>query len=221
MRCGDDPLGDGPSGFNTYAGSSTHSPDSSEWGPIQVGGKTWSGVNFPNRRQRMKTPLLFGLLLAVLLPADAQSVGAQDSTQRPVPIEIAVIPSQSNTAIPHPSIVFDVRNVSAKCVVALSLNTEWRDSQGEVIQKGGVSTFRHTRDGRFQCLEQGETFHMPHGLRVPVDASGNPATCEVTVDFVIFDDGSTWGPGNRVEEKGRLLGKFQAFRETNAQNQSR
>ena len=111
------------------------------FGPIQVGGKIWSGVNFPNRRQRMKTTLLFGLLLAVLLPADAQSVGAQDSTQRPLPIEIAVIPSQSNTATPHPSIVFDVRNVSAKCVVALSLNTEWRDSQGEVIQKGGCLHF--------------------------------------------------------------------------------
>ena len=85
MRCGDDPLGDGPSGFNTYAGSSTHGLDSSEWGPIQVGGKTWSGVNFPlTGRQPHEDPPSFSVCYwQFCCPQTRKSVGAQDSTQRP------------------------------------------------------------------------------------------------------------------------------------------
>jgi hypothetical protein len=40
---------------------------------------------------------------------------------------------------------------------------------------------------------------------------------DATVDFVIFSDGSTWGPGNDLEQKGYLRGKFDAYKQMQIQ----
>ena len=51
-----------------------------------------------------------------------------------------------------------------------------------------------------------------------LDEHGNqPSNKDVTVDFVIFSDGSAWGPGNDLEQKGYLRGKFDAYKQMQIQ----
>jgi hypothetical protein len=99
--------------------------------------------------------------------------------------------------------------------VAISLSTKDRDSEGKVIATGGATFFRQ-HNSKFNCLEPGETFSSTN-LGSAIDASGNPAKTDVTLDFVIFGDGSTWGPGNDAEQKGYLRGKFDAYKHMQSQ----
>lgn len=75
---------------------------------------------------------------------------------------------------------------------------------------GNASVFRQ-RNGQFNCLDPGQTFSQ-NLLGSAIDASGRPASPEVSVDFVIFGDGSTWGPGHDLEQKGYLRGKFDTYK---------
>jgi hypothetical protein len=138
------------------------------------------------------------------------------------PLEVVTAPVENqivrdNATVTITKVAFDVRNVSTKCIVAISLSVRWKDSNGKSLGTGGISTFRH-KDAQFDCLQPNEIFHFKHSVgSVPLDESGNPAKTVATVDFVIFGDGSTWGPGDRAEEKGRLMGKFQAYRQLQSQ----
>jgi len=45
----------------------------------------------------------------------------------------------------------------------------------------------------------------------------NPRRRHDSVDFVIFSDGSTWRPGDDLEQKGYLRGKFDAYKQMQIQ----
>ncbi len=170
---------------------------------------------------------MFLLVVASMIlfpsPSLAQGNGEAASVESPPPVEVTLNPTERTTMQPGthstisvPAVAFDIQNLSAKCVVAVSLSVDWKNPEGKKVATGGLSTFRH-KGNQFDCLESGQVLHSPHlSMRVPIDASGSPDTANVTVDFVIFEDGSTWGPGKRVEEKGRLIGKFQAYKEAQA-----
>jgi hypothetical protein len=127
----------------------------------------------------------------------------------------------TNQSISVPELFFDIRNVSQKCVVGISLRTEDKDSEGKVMATGGATFFRQ-HDGKLSCLEPGQAFSELDRAN-SLDEKGNPPSKkDVTVDFVIFSDGSTWGSGNDLEQKGYLRGKFDAYKQmqfqTNKQN---
>lgn len=109
-----------------------------------------------------------------------------------------------------PEHAVDIRNASDKCVVAISLSIKEKDSEGKLVATGNASFFRQ-RDGQFNFLGPGQTFSQNLSGSA-IDTSGRPATPEVSVDFVIFRDGSTWGPGNDLEQKGYLRGKFDTYK---------
>jgi hypothetical protein len=142
----------------------------------------------------------------------------------PTPLEVTVTPAQkqvidtnTRSTIWVPGADLTIKNVSGRCVIAYSLKMEWKNSDGQIIVTGGETRFRHNK-AQFTCLDPGQSLGREGGpLRVPLDASGNPATASVTVDFVIFGDGSNWGPGNDAEQKGFLLGKYWAYKQLQSQ----
>ena len=163
---------------------------------------------------------LLGIASALLLPLCLQA--QSESTSSPSPLEVTVKPTGqqkqfvslfTHQSISVPELYFDIRNVSQKCVVGISLRTEDKDSEGKVMATGGATFFRQ-HDG---CLEPGRAFSESDRTN-SLDESGNPPSKkDVTVDFVIFSDGSTWGPGNDLEQKGYLRGKFDAYKQMQIQ----
>lgn len=163
---------------------------------------------------------LLGITSALLLSISL--LAQSESTSGPSPLEVSVKTTGqqrllvSNQSIPVPELSFDIRNVSQKCIVGISLRTEDKDSEGKVMATGGATFFRQ-RDGKFSCLEPGQAFSELDRSNV-LDEHGNPsAKNDVIVDFVIFSDGSTWGTGYDLEQKGYLRGKFDAYRQMQSQ----
>jgi hypothetical protein len=162
---------------------------------------------------------LLGIASALLLPISLQA--QSDSTSGPAPLEVTVKPTGqqrqfvslfTNQSVSVPELSFEIRNVSQKCVVGISLRTEDKDSEGKVIATGGVTIFRQ-HGGQLGCLEPGQALRELDRSNA-LDEHGNPSSKkDVTVDFVIFNDGSTWGPGNDLEQKGYLRGKFDAYKQ--------
>jgi hypothetical protein len=167
------------------------------------------------------------LIAALALPIS--SFAQSDPTPNPPPLEISltttgqqhqIVLPDTQTSVFVPEIAVHLQNVSAKCVVAISLNVQFKNAEGKPDASGSSAIFRQ-RNGQFNCLDSGQTFtEVLHADSI--DASGNPERREVTLDFVIFGDGSTWGPGEKAEQKGYLLGMFHAYKQMQSQkgNQS-
>jgi hypothetical protein len=118
--------------------------------------------------------------------------------------------SAPTIAVEAPELSVDIRNISDKCVVAIGLSLLYKDSLGKLGPTGYVSILRQ-QNGQFNCLERGQTDnHIISGDAF--DESLRPMTPEVSVDFVIFGDGSTRGPGNNLEQKGYLRGRFDTYK---------
>jgi hypothetical protein len=163
---------------------------------------------------------LLGIASALLLPISLQA--QSESTSSPSPLEVTVtrtgqqkqfVSPFTNQSISVPELSINIRNVSQKCVVGISLRTEDKDSEGKAMATGGATVFRQ-HNGKVSCLEPGQAFSELDRTN-SLDEYGNPSSKkDVTVDFVVFSDGSTWGPGNDSEQKGYLRGKFDAFKPT-------
>mgnify|MGYP003694331519 CR=1 FL=1 len=83
---------------------------------------------------------------------------------------------------------------------------------------GGV-TFVVSTDGKSSiALNQGRAFSELVRSN-SLDEHGNPPSKkDVTVDFVVFSDGSTWGPGKRLESRrATCAGKFDAYKQMQIQ----
>jgi hypothetical protein len=85
---------------------------------------------------------LLGIASAFLLPISLQA--QSDSASSPSPLEVTVKPSGqqkqlvspfTNQSISVPELFFDIRNVSQKCVVGISLRNEDKDSEGKVMAR--------------------------------------------------------------------------------------
>ena len=166
---------------------------------------------------------LLGIALVLLLPIFLQA--QTEATSSPSPVDVTVRPTgqrrqfvspYTNQTISVPEISFDIRNVSQKCIVGISLRTEDKDSEGKVMAIGGATFFRQYA-GTLSCLEPGQAFSELDRTN-SLDEHGNPPSKkDVAVDFVIFTDGSTWGPGNDLEQRGYLRGKFDAYKQMQIQ----
>jgi hypothetical protein len=165
---------------------------------------------------------LCGIASALLLPI---SLPAQ-SAQGPIPLVLTVTPAETQmvdvkTHLPTsvPSVAVDIRNASEKRVLAISLTMEHRNAEGKVVATGGATFFRQ-HNGEFNCLAPGQAFSS-RNLGSATDASGNSSKTTISLDSVIFDDGSEWGPGNDAEQKGFLLGKYEAYKQIQSQTGQR
>jgi len=107
---------------------------------------------------------LLGIASALLLPFSLQA--QSESTSSPSPLEVTIKPTGqqkqfvslfTHQTISVPELYFDIRNVSRKCVVGISLRAEDKDSEGKVMATGGATFFRQ-HEGKLSCLEPGQAF---------------------------------------------------------------
>jgi hypothetical protein len=184
----------------------------------------------------MSRRTLSGIALVLLTAVSAKAQFSQETpTPGPTPLEVSLKPTgqqrqqlvrdpHSSTSAPSisvriPELSVVIRNISDKCVIAVGVSLSYKESNGKPSSTGYVGILRQ-RNGQFKCLETGQTekYILSEDR---FDESLRPMTPEVSVDFVIFGDGSTWGPGNNLEQKGYLRGRFDAYKHIQMVNQKR
>ena len=146
------------------------------------------------------------LILAVLLPhAFAQSAGVSESS----PIEVTGLVSPID---PHdwpgfkagPGLFMKVRNTSGRNILGFAFETTFTNPEtGKVVGGHEHGAFRPASRGISLPSGGGKTNPKPYQL--PVTRSGMPASYSFTVDLVIFDDGTTWGPAKLGTSKALLV----------------
>jgi hypothetical protein len=103
----------------------------------------------------------------------------------------------------------DVKNVSSRCVWGYVLKIQFISVGGKPMTMHARLGLRRNTAGVLTCIEPGQVFHIPQTVAIPTDNSGNLGTYATTVDFVVFSDGSTWGP-HALPDGNRLLGMIDA-----------
>jgi hypothetical protein len=137
------------------------------------------------------------LILAALAPV----IGAQTATAPETPpIEVTGQISQIDSQVwagfnAGPGLFMSVRNVSAHGIRGYVYETVFTDAEtGKALSHSRQhSTYKRPSSG--VALAAGAIDASGKPYEVPASQSGIPAQFSFKVDLVIFDDGSTWGPG--------------------------
>jgi hypothetical protein len=146
------------------------------------------------------------LILAVLAPhALAQSAGAPESS----PIEVTGLVS---TIDPHewagfkagPGLFMKVRNISGRNILGFAFETTFTNPETGKAMAAPREHGAFRPASRGISLPSGASKPNPKPYQLPVTSSGMPATYSFTVDLVIFDDGTKWGPA-KLEVSEALL----------------
>jgi hypothetical protein len=146
------------------------------------------------------------LALTLTLP-----VWSQSNDSGPEPLQIvtrtaAVDASQfSGRNSSGIGLFLDIHNISGKNVSGYALGVKFLDPSTNATFKGGGSHQRMAARRAGNLLHPGdcECAH-PKPIMLPTTPSGAVADPKVTLDLVVFDDGTTWGAG-QLESSKQLL----------------
>jgi len=101
---------------------------------------------------------LLGIASAIFLPISLPAQSERTSTPSPLEVTIElsdeqmqIVDPDTHSSVSVPKRAVEIRNVSDKCVVGISLRTEDKDSEGNVVATGNVTIFRQ-HDGEFSWL---------------------------------------------------------------------
>ncbi len=109
------------------------------------------------------------------------------------PLEIQSFSRQSADSSAEVSLT--VLNKADKDVVALTLATTYFDAENKAVGRLATNQiFGLEPKATRKTLAPGERWATQKGLPLPVSQNGSPARYEIVVDYVLFKDGSTWGP---------------------------
>src|SRR5215469_12410228 len=124
---------------------------------------------------------LLGIASALLLPIFLRAQSEPASSPSPLDVTVKQTGTHrqfvsvfTHQSISVPELYYDIRNVSQKCVVGISLRTEDKDSEGKVMATGGVTIFRQ-HEGKLSCLEPGQAFSELDRTN-SFDEYGNPSS---------------------------------------------
>jgi len=147
------------------------------------------------------------LILALLAPHSlAQSAGAPKSS----PIEVTGLVSPID---PHewagfkagPGLFMTVRNISGRNILGFAFETTFTNSETGRAMAGPREHSAFRPASRGISLPSGGSKPNPKPYQLPVTSLGMPAKYSFTVDLVIFDDGTTWGPAKLEVSEALLL----------------
>jgi bla regulator protein blaR1 len=128
------------------------------------------------------------------------------------PLELTVTRVDKAVSGRGPHLHLDIQNVSQKCVIGFVINKRFANADDKTIMNGTETSVRLSKDGDFKCLAPGEVDNFKDVV-LPTNGSGKPAAkYAFTVDYVVFSDQSTWGPGRDRYEDGRVDGMIQLQR---------
>jgi hypothetical protein len=146
------------------------------------------------------------LILAVFAPhVLAQPAGAPESS--PIEVSGLVSPIDSHEWAGFkagPGLFMKVRNISGRNILGFAFETTFTNPEtGKAMAARQHGAFRPASRGI--SLPPDASKPNPKPYQLPVTSSGMPAGYSFTVDLVISDDGSTWGPAKLDVSRTLLL----------------
>jgi hypothetical protein len=146
------------------------------------------------------------ILVVVASHAFAQPAAVLDSS----PIEVTGVVSPID---PHewaafkagPGLFMKVRNISGRNILGFAFETKF------INPETGKAMAAPREHGAFRpasrgiSLPPGASKPNPKPYQLPVTSSGMPAEYSFTVDLVIFEDGTRWGPAKLEVSQALLL----------------
>jgi hypothetical protein len=146
------------------------------------------------------------LTILALLPI----ISAQTPSTGPVPIEITGKVSAIDTRMGFPDgpgLFMTVQNISTRGIQGYVFETTFTDpASGEPVEHRSHSSYKQPSLGVGIAPGAKQEEVKPYPMRIT--ANGVPANYSFTVDLVIFDDGTTWGPAKTKAGK-QLLSRIQ------------
>jgi hypothetical protein len=146
------------------------------------------------------------LALTLTLP-----VWSQSNDPGPAPVQIVTrtaaahlseLPGQSNSGI---GLFLDIHNTSGKNVAGYAFGVKFLDPSTNATFKGAGTHQRMVARQAGNPIHPGDCdCSQPKPIMLPSGAVADP---QVTLDLVVFDDGTTWGAG-RLQSSQQLLRKL-------------
>lgn len=137
--------------------------------------------------ERMSS-LLQGVLCVVLLGGSLAA-----GQQNPAPVTV----SETSFSKTEQGAMVSLRftNVSSKGIVALVLVCSHYDDKGKLVSSGTQVAMRGAGQPGPRVFAQAESWNGV--INIPVDGGGNVVRHSTHIDFVLFEDRSTWGQDSR------------------------
>ena len=148
----------------------------------------------------LRNPLL--LIAATLLPL----LGQPGLTGGPPPLEIRVRTQLIDPADGSGTGAYiDVRNTSARNVRGYVLQILVMDPvEGVALEHRSRAVSTSKVNGVLHFIAPGELSTNGKPVPLPTTFSGSLAVCAASIDMVVFDDGTTWGPA-KLSASANLL----------------
>lgn len=139
-------------------------------------------------------------------------LGAQDPQTVPSPVEvtgkISSVDSQTSPEFgDKPGLFMTIKNVSSRDIQAYTIEAIFTDPQtGTRIEHQTHSARKLPTLG--PLITAGAQMEGPKPYSAPRTAAGSDAKVSFNIDLVVFEDGTTWGPGNTRAAK-ELIARVQ------------
>jgi hypothetical protein len=152
------------------------------------------------------------LRTVLALAAFALIAGAQTPTSDPSPIEVTATISRIDPQVwagfpEGPGLFMTVKNISKRGIQGYAYQTIFTDPiSGKRLEVRGHSAYKQPSLG--VALAADASSPDPKPYKVPITAFGAQTSSSFTVDLVVFDDGTTWGPAQTTVGK-QLLERIQ------------
>jgi len=89
----------------------------------------------------------------------------------------------------------ELRNISSKNIRGYTLQIVITDpTDGKVIQKRAQTMNFDVINGNPRFVSPGTRWPHPRAIPMPPTVSGIAPKCDVIIDYIVFDDGTVWGP---------------------------
>lgn len=133
--------------------------------------------------------LLQWVVVSVVLLEGSLAVGQQNAA--PVTVSETSISKTEHGAM----VSLRFTNVSAKGIVALVLVCSHYDDKGKIVSSGTQVAMRGAGQPGPRAFAAAESWNGV--INIPVDAGGDVVRHSMYIDFVLFEDRSTWGQDSR------------------------
>ena len=143
----------------------------------------------------MKNSLVFSVFLSISALCYGQGNTAE---QQPLLIEMLEVPNSLDRR-PQLTVLSD-RPIRAYVLVVEFL----RDNKPSMTFAITQARFQENPWNKGQVIQS-------NNVTAPVDAEGQPLSVRTSLDLVVFNDGSVWGPQRR-KESSRTLGRIEGTR---------
>jgi len=136
------------------------------------------------------------------------------------PVALSPLEVQSSTAKAAEgfSLTCSVTNKSNQEIVAYSIVADFFDSSGNPagrLSTNAIMNLATNSKGSTRGLAPGATGGT-NRFALPTESNGTPVSYKVSVDYVLFKDGSTWGP-DTAKQSLTITGTQQGWRQSRSQ----